>query len=153
VEFEMVLQDGLWQAKADPSQVEQVIINLILNARDALPDGGKVSIETANVHFGSEYFQEQLPGFFAGRQNIDSGDYVTVVVTDNGTGIPPQDVEHIFEPFFSTKDVGAGTGLGLSMVYGFAQQSDGFVHIDTEMGRGTRMKFGLPRASTEDVKR
>lgn len=153
IEFEMVLQDDLWQAKADPSQVEQVIINLILNARDALPDGGKVSIETANVHFGGDYFPEQLPGFFAGKQNINSGDYVTVVVTDNGTGISPEDVEHIFEPFFSTKDVGTGTGLGLSMVYGFAQQSDGFIHIDTEMGRGTRMKFGLPKALTEDVKR
>jgi two-component system cell cycle sensor histidine kinase/response regulator CckA len=123
--------------KADISQFEQVIVNLAVNARDAMPDGGKVAIRTANV-----------PAAEAGMLNLNgmpAADYVLVEVSDNGTGIPPDIIGKIFDPFFSTKDVGKGTGLGLSTVYGIVKQTGGFIYPVSEVGKGTTFRIFLPR--------
>jgi PAS domain S-box-containing protein len=137
IAVETVLAKGLWRALADPSQVEDAILNLAVNARDAMPKGGRLLIETANVRFDEHYVV----------QNVDAvpGNYVAVSVTDSGTGMPPEVVERAFEPFFTTKDVGHGTGLGLSMVYGFVKQSRGHVKIYSEVGHGTSITLYLPR--------
>jgi two-component system cell cycle sensor histidine kinase/response regulator CckA len=127
----------LWPVKADISQFEQVIVNLAVNARDAMPDGGKLSIRTANVTAdeATKYAYKGMP----------SADYVLVEVTDTGTGMPPDIVDKIFEPFFSTKEVGKGTGLGLSTVYGIVKQTGGFVYVDSTPGVGTTFRIFLPR--------
>ncbi len=122
-------------AFADAGQVEQVILNLALNARDAMPHGGRLLAETRDVHVA--------PG---ASQHVAPGDYVALVVEDTGTGIPPEVLPHVFEPFFTTKEVGAGTGLGLSTVEGIVRQSEGSVSVDTEVGKGTRFTVLLPRA-------
>jgi len=132
------LADHLWSALVDPSQIEDVILNLAVNARDAMPNGGQLVIETANTHLDEQYATQNL--------EVTAGDYVSVVVTDSGTGMPPDVVERVFEPFFTTKEVGRGTGLGLSMVYGFVKQSRGHVKIYSEVGHGTSIKLYLPRA-------
>ena len=137
--IELDLRPGrdLWLVKADINQFEQVIINLVVNARDAMPSGGTISIRTRNVpasECGS--FKEDV---------LLPGDYVTVAVEDNGTGIPPEVRDKIFEPFFTTKEVGKGTGLGLSMVYGIIKQTEGYVFCDSEVGRGTTFSILLPR--------
>jgi PAS domain S-box-containing protein len=134
----LALAEGLWPALADPSQIEDVILNLAVNARDAMPNGGKLVIETANTHLDEHY----------AAQNVDvtPGDFVSVVVSDSGTGMPAEVLERVFEPFFTTKEVGRGTGLGLSMVYGFVKQSRGHVKIYSEVGHGTSIKLYLPRA-------
>lgn len=132
------LADELWQALADPSQVEDAILNLAVNARDAMPNGGQLVIETANVRLDDEYAAQNA--------EVTPGDYVAVIVTDSGTGMPPDVIEHAFEPFFTTKDVGRGTGLGLSMVYGFMKQTGGHVKIYSEVGHGTSIKLYLPKA-------
>ena len=113
-----VLAGALWPTRADPSEVENAVLNLAINARDAMPDGGKLVIETRNVSVD------------------DAGDYVRISVTDTGTGMSSEVLEHAFEPFFTTKQ-GRGTGLGLSTIYGFAQQSGGYVTIESEPGSGT----------------
>ena len=111
-------RDGLWPALADPSQIEDAILNLAVNARDAMPNGGRLVIETANAHLDEDYAAQNA--------EVAAGDYVAVDGhATPGTGMPPEVVERVFEPFFTTKEVGRGTGLGLSMVYGFVKQSRG----------------------------
>jgi nitrogen-specific signal transduction histidine kinase len=134
---------GLWPAVADPSQLEDAILNLAVNARDAMPNGGRIVIETANVHLDDAYA--------AANVEVTPGDYAAVVITDSGTGMPQEVVERAFDPFFTTKDVGKGTGLGLSMVYGFVKQSRGHVKIYTELGHGTSIRIYLPRATMENA--
>jgi PAS domain S-box-containing protein len=133
------LVDDLWHAVADPSQVEDAILNLAVNARDAMPMGGRLVIETANVHLDEQYA--------AHNADVTPGDYVALIVTDSGAGMSPEVVERAFEPFFTTKDVGRGTGLGLSMIYGFAKQSRGHVKIYSEIGHGTSVKLYLPKVA------
>lgn len=133
-----VLADGLWTALADPSQVEDAILNLAVNARDAMPNGGQLVIETANAVLDEQYAAHNV--------EVTPGDYVAVSISDSGTGMPPEVLERAFEPFFTTKAVGRGTGLGLSMVYGFVKQSRGHVKIYSEVGHGSRITVYLPRA-------
>ncbi len=137
VQMTMRLAEGLWPAMVDPTQIELVILNLAINARDAMPDGGLVTVETANRHRGPSH----RPGEPA------EGDYVTVVVHDNGTGMTPEVQAKAFEPFFTTKKTGSGSGLGLSQVFGTARQSGGDVHIDSAPGKGTSVAVFLPRAA------
>jgi CheY-like chemotaxis protein len=136
VRVETVLSAGLWKAKADPNQLENAILNLAVNARDAMPNGGRLTIETANAHVDEHYADE-----FA----IAQGQYVLISVTDTGTGMTPDVIAKAFEPFFTTKAVGRGTGLGLSQVFGFVRQSGGHVKIYSEVGLGTTLKVYLPR--------
>src|ERR1700710_963463 len=131
----------LWRVKADLSQFEQVIVNLAVNARDAMPDGGKLMMRTANV---SAQEAEKLS-----YKGMPAADYVRIDVVDTGTGIPSDIVDKIFEPFFSTKEVGKGTGLGLSTVYGIVKQTGGFVYVDSEAGQGTSFRIFLPRHPPE----
>jgi PAS domain S-box-containing protein len=126
--------DGLWCAFADQSQLELALMNLIINARDAMPDGGTISVEAENRAIGS------------GTDGLAPGEYVVITVADSGCGISAAMLEQVMEPFFTTKEVGKGTGLGLSMVYGFAKQSGGAFRIESEVGVGTRAQIWLPRA-------
>ena len=137
VTLDVVHGRDLWPVKVDISQFEQVIVNLAVNARDAMPDGGKLSVRTANV-------RSQDCGRFA-YKGMPAADYVLVEVTDSGTGIAPDVIDKIFEPFFSTKEVGKGTGLGLSTVYGIVKQTGGFIYVDSEPGKGTTFRIFLPR--------
>ena len=124
--------------QADKRQLEQVLMNLVVNARDALPDGGEIVIETRNERLDAPLRRD--------RAEVPPGEYVAVVVTDRGVGIPPDDLSKIFEPFFTTKRVGEGTGLGLSTVYGIVKQTGGFIFVDSEVGRGTTFTIMLPAA-------
>jgi PAS domain S-box-containing protein len=137
IKTETVLGSGLWHSHADPHQLESAILNLAVNARDAMPDGGKLTIETANASLDAVY-AAQNPG-------IAPGQYVAIGVTDTGAGMDKEVVSKAFDPFFTTKDVGKGTGLGLSQVYGFVRQSGGHVKIYSEVGRGTTIMLYLPR--------
>ena len=130
------LADDLWPTRADPSQVGDALLNLAINARDAMPHGGTISIATANTHL------------VAGEPDgeVTAGDYVVLSVTDTGIGMPPEVLERAVEPFFTTKGPGAGSGLGLSMIFGFAKQSGGHLRIDSELGHGTTVRLYLPRA-------
>ena len=129
---------NLWEALADPTQVDDAIINLSINARDAMPAGGQLIIETSNVILDDSYAQEHI--------DLTSGEYVLLAVTDTGIGMSPDLVERALEPFFTTKPEGKGTGLGLSQVYGFMKQSGGHVSIYSEVGHGTTVKLYLPRS-------
>jgi two-component system, cell cycle sensor histidine kinase and response regulator CckA len=131
----------LWPVKVDVSQFEQVVVNLAVNARDAMPDGGKLTVRTANVA-GEEAAQAAYKG-------MPVADYVRIDISDTGTGIPAEIRDKIFEPFFSTKEVGKGTGLGLSTVYGIIKQTGGFVYVDSEVGKGTAFQIFLPRHHVE----
>jgi signal transduction histidine kinase len=132
------LADGLWETRVDPSQVENALLNLAINARDAMPNGGMLTIETANVQLDEHYA--------ALHSDVAPGDYVMLSITDTGTGMPPDVIERAMEPFFTTKESGKGTGLGLSMVYGFAKQSGGHLNIYSDVGVGTTIRLYLPRA-------
>jgi PAS domain S-box-containing protein len=143
IEIVQRLDTALWPAMIDPSQLSTALLNLAVNARDAMPDGGKLTIETRNVTLDDTY----------ARQNRDvvPGEYAMLAVSDTGTGIPHELVERVFEPFFTTKGMGKGTGLGLSMVYGFAKQSGGNVKIYSESGLGTTIRLYVPRATTDEA--
>ena len=137
IEVETVLAGGLWITVCDAHQLENALLNLVINARDAMPDGGRMTIETANVCVGNAYAQRQGDGPEPGR-------YVLISVTDIGIGMSADVAKRAYEPFFTTKRVGQGTGLGLSMLYGFAKQSNGYARIDSEEGRGTTVLLYLP---------
>ena len=140
VEIEVVGAGGVWPTLVDPHQLENALLNLCINARDAMPDGGRITIETAN---------KWLDDRAARDRELPPGQYVSLCVTDTGTGMPPEVVARAFDPFFTTKPLGAGTGLGLSMIYGFVRQSGGQVRIYSEVGQGTTMCLYFPRHAGE----
>jgi two-component system cell cycle sensor histidine kinase/response regulator CckA len=142
VELDVRHGRDLWPVRADLTQFEQVVVNLAVNARDAMPEGGRLSIRTSNVH--------ATEPVAAGEQVMPAADYVLIEIQDSGTGIPQEIIDKIFQPFFTTKEVGKGTGLGLSMVYGFVKQSGGFIFCDSVVDRGTTFRIYLPRHSGEE---
>ena len=143
IELQISLADDLWTAFTDANQLESAVLNLVLNARDAMPGGGDLRVETTNV---------RLDEASASREaDLAPGDYVVIGVCDTGMGMPADVVARAIDPFFTTKPVGEGTGLGLSMVYGFAKQSRGHLHIDSEVGHGTTIRLYLPRALQDAV--
>ncbi len=142
IEVEMVAASGLWPTLVDANQLENAILNLCINGRDAMPDGGRITIETAN-----RWLDERA----AREHGLEAGQYVSVCVSDTGTGIAKEHLDRVFDPFFTTKPIGEGTGLGLSMVYGFARQSHGHVRIYSEVGHGTMVCIYLPRHIGEEV--
>jgi two-component system NtrC family sensor kinase len=142
ITIETVLGGGLWRAAVDPNQLENAILNLAVNSRDAMPEGGRLTIETANTYLDEAYAA-------AHAEEFPHGQYVMIAVTDTGSGMSKEVVEHAFEPFFTTKGAGVGTGLGLSMVYGFVKQSDGHIKIYTESGEGTSIKLYFPRLAEQ----
>ncbi|QOQ77270.1 response regulator [Pseudomonas poae] len=137
IALDMRLTEQLWTAEADPNQLESALLNLVINARDAMPGGGKLVVETTNRHLDSV--------FTAAYGTLKPGDYVELSVSDTGCGIPEHLMGRVFDPFFTTKPIGQGTGLGLSMIYGFARQSHGHVTIHSEVGTGTTVSLFLPR--------
>jgi CheY-like chemotaxis protein len=139
VQIETALRPGLWVALVDPTQIELVVLNLAINARDAMQVGGRLTVETSNVRLGPpQRVEEPL-----------EGEYVMIAVGDTGTGMPAEVLAKCFEPFFTTKDIGKGSRLGLSQVLGFAQQSGGGVRVDTRVGQGTVVRVYLPRADAQ----
>jgi CheY-like chemotaxis protein len=136
IEIQTVLGAGAWPTEVDATQLESAILNLAVNSRDAMPDGGKLTIETTNV---------SVDDIYSRANDISPGQYVAICVSDTGSGIPHDLMDKVFEPFFTTKQVGQGTGLGLSQVYGFVRQSGGSVKIYSEVNQGTTVKLYLPR--------
>jgi PAS domain S-box-containing protein len=145
IQIETICDDGLWRGLVDAAQLESALLNLSVNARDAMPDGGLLTIETRNVELDGTYVVDQTHGA-AGGADIVPGQYIMIAVTDGGTGMDEETRMRAFDPFFTTKDVGKGSGLGLSMVYGFVRQSKGHVRIYSEPGHGTTVKLYIPRA-------
>jgi signal transduction histidine kinase/CheY-like chemotaxis protein len=141
IQIETKLADEQWLALCDPNQLENALLNLIINARDAMPDGGNLVIETANIVLNDQRAASSLVPL----RNVPSGEYVAVSVTDSGTGMSATTMAHVFDPFFTTKPLGQGTGLGLSMIYGFVQQSGGHIHLRSGEGQGTTVTIYLPR--------
>ena len=136
----MDIPDDVWAIVVDPNQLENALLNLCINARDAMPDGGRLAITARNR-------PSELQS--ANAQDLPAGEYVVMSVTDTGSGMPKEVIERAFEPFFTTKPLGEGTGLGLSMIYGFAHQSGGKVWLESELGRGTQVHLCLPRYAGE----
>ena len=143
IALDMRLTGHLWTAEADPNQLESALLNLVINARDAMPNGGSLTVETTNRHLDNV--------FTAAYGTLEPGDYVELSVSDTGCGIPESVMGRVFDPFFTTKPIGQGTGLGLSMIYGFARQSRGHVIIHSEVGKGTTVSLFLPRFIGEIV--
>ena len=143
ISLETVLAAGLWRSFADPNELENALLNLAFNARDAMPNGGKLTLETANCYLDQSYVHTIA-------EPVEAGQYVMIAVADSGIGMDAATLEHAFEPFFTTKEVGKGTGLGLSQVYGFVRQSSGHVRIYSELNEGTTVKIYLPRYSGPD---
>ncbi|WP_022681602.1 PAS domain S-box protein [Sphingobium bisphenolivorans] len=143
VRLEIVTSPGLWTVEADPNEIESALINLAVNARDAMPSGGTLTIETANAHLDATYG--------VAHNEVPPGNYVMVAVSDTGHGMPKDVLGRVFEPFFTTKEIGRGTGLGLSQVYGFVKQSGGHVNVYSEEGLGTTVKLYLPRYTGEAI--
>ena len=137
IEIINILDDALGNIEIDPGQIEQVIINLAVNARDAMPEGGRLTIETGNVFLDEQFSKTHHP--------LKPGSYVRMVVKDTGTGMPPEIQSHIFEPFFTTKEKGKGTGLGLSTIYGIIKQSQGYIWVESRVGQGTEFSIYFPR--------
>ncbi len=144
ISLEMVFAGALWPTLCDPNQLENAILNLAINARDAMPKGGRLTVETANTHLDDAYARAQ-------GDEVKPGQYVAVSVTDTGTGMSPEVIARAFDPFFTTKPPGEGTGLGLSMLYGFIKQSEGHVRIYSEAGQGTTFKVYLPYCREDAV--
>jgi CheY-like chemotaxis protein len=138
IELQFAGVDDLWKALADETQLELAILNACINARDAMPDGGRLMIETANLQVGQTAAESP-------QDDVRPGNYVMIAISDTGCGMSEEVLSRAFEPFFTTKEIGKGSGLGLSMVYGFAKQSGGYVRIDSEVGRGTTVRLYLPR--------
>jgi len=136
IDLEIAASNDLWCTLCDPNQLESALLNLAINARDAMPDGGKLTIATTNARLGSVTVDTPA---------LSPGDYICIAVTDTGVGMSAEVAARAFDPFFTTKPIGQGTGLGLSMIYGFGRQSDGHVTIDSKIGRGTSVKLYLPR--------
>ncbi len=147
IEIETVLTAGLWKTNADAHQLENAIVNIAINARDAMPEGGKLTIETGNVYLDEAYCSR--------TEEINPGQFVLIAISDKGVGMPPEIAARAFDPFFTTKPAGKGTGLGLSQVFGFIKQSLGHIKIYSEPGTGTTVKLYLPRLhnAVEEVKR
>lgn len=137
IHLDMQLSPQLWVAEADRNQLESALLNLVINARDAMPDGGKLVVRTFNRHLDRDFTEA--------HSNLEPGDYVVLSVTDTGCGMPQSTINRAFDPFFTTKPIGQGTGLGLSMIYGFSKQSRGHVAIDSEVDKGTTVSLFLPR--------
>ncbi|MGB9053603.1 MAG: ATP-binding protein [Pseudolabrys sp.] len=143
IELETISGAGLWNVEVDASEMESTLLNLALNARDAMPTGGKLTIETSNAYLDDEYCRE--------HEGILPGQYILVAITDSGAGMSAETIDRAFEPFFTTKEAGKGTGLGLSQVYGFMKQSGGHVKIYSESGEGTTIKLYLPRREGNEL--
>jgi len=141
IDLQTVLDPELGSIKIDPGQIEQIIMNLAVNARDAMPLGGKLTIETRNTVIDHEYARKHIA--------VTTGRFVMLAVSDSGTGIDPKSQSRIFEPFFTTKEIGHGTGLGLATVYGIVKQSGGLIWVYSEVGLGTTFKIYLPRTDEE----
>ena len=142
IEIETIVAGGLWKTLVDPSQVENALLNLAINARDAMAGAGKLTIELGNAYLDHDYARR--------HSEVEPGQYVMLAVTDTGCGMAPELIERVFEPFFTTKPEGQGTGLGLSMVYGFTKQSGGHIKVYSEVGQGTTIRLYLPRSRSED---
>jgi signal transduction histidine kinase len=143
LQFETFLAGDLWRTRVDPSQVEQIVVNLLVNSREASPRGGKVTIETANVVLDREYLRN--------NPTVAAGEYVLLAVSDSGSGIPPEIRDRVFEPFFTTKEGTDARGLGLASVYGIVKQNSGHVAVYSEVGQGTTFRIYLPRTTQEET--